>query len=187
MTSDMWTLHPPMASLQPSLLILQGRDQRTQGQRNEGRLLCFPSPVAQMPSAQPPRPTAREHESCAHPQITQRAHTRAHPQTLLGSPPCPAPATHTGPSSLSLPTPHASNLSCSWHWSMELILVTVILQLHLHPSLIPCHPPCLMQQGAHWKLPHTAPRIPNPFPSRAGPQQHLPDGQGKERARLSRE
>lgn len=47
-TSDTWTLHPPVVSLQPSLvlLILQGQDEGMQGQRDEGHLLCFPSPVA---------------------------------------------------------------------------------------------------------------------------------------------
>lgn len=47
-TSDTWTLHPPIASLQPSLvlLILQGQTEGMQGQRDAGHLLCFPSPVA---------------------------------------------------------------------------------------------------------------------------------------------
>lgn len=124
-TSDTRTLHPPMASLQPLLvlLILQGQDEGMQGQRDEGRLLCFPSPMAHGAfSAAPLGHSTGARELCPppkHPEGSgERVHTRAHPHTpapvqaarWAGScPPCPAPATHTGLSSLSLPTPRTSN------------------------------------------------------------------------------
>lgn len=192
-TSDTWTLHPPMASLQPSivLLILQGQDEGMQRQRDEGRLLCFPSPVAHSAfSTGPLDHSMGARGLCPSPNHPEGSgecvYTPAHPPThQVGRqlPTVPSPShIHTGPSSLSLPTPHTSKLSCSWHWSMQLILVTVTFAAT-----------CTLPDPTSPSLPDaagcspTVPRIPNPFSSTAGPHQHLPDGQGKERACLSRE
>lgn len=129
-TSDTWTLHPPMASLQPSLvlLILQRQDEGMQGQRDEGRLLCFPSPVAHSAfSTAPLDHSMGAQELCPspnHPEGSGECDTHLHTPHTAAPVQQPGeqaaahlaqPQPHTGPSSLSLPTPHTSKLNCSRH------------------------------------------------------------------------